>query len=230
LEIFQDTNLALGDSLHFLRLRQKMIKDQIWSRGVADALVLKALEKVPRHRFVPEYLEKNAYEDTPLPISDNQTISQPYIVAYMTAALELRGGEKILEVGTGSAYQAAVLAEIVDHVYTIEINDNLAIEASRRLKKMGYRNIDLKCDDGYKGWPERAPFDGILVTAAPDHIPQTLVDQLASGGRMVIPVGDTHQELWVIYKLADGNIRKESRIPVRFVPMIGEAERKTNFS
>lgn len=229
-DTLSDPHLKIGDTPEHYRQRQKMIRDQILSRGITDALVIQALERVPRHRFVGERLERSAYDDTPLPISDGQTISQPFIVAYMTAALELRGGEKILEVGAGSGYQAAVLAEIVDQVYTIEINENLIIEASRRFKKMGYKNIHLKFGDGYKGWPEHAPFDGIVVTAAPDHVPQSLVDQLRIGGRMVIPVGEVNQELLVIIKQPDGGIKKESRIPVRFVPMLGEAEKKTNLS
>jgi protein-L-isoaspartate(D-aspartate) O-methyltransferase len=171
-------------------------------------------------------LEPSAYDDTPLPIGESQTISQPYIVAYMTAALELKGGEKILEIGTGSGYQAAVLSEIVAEVYTIEINQNLSIEASRRLKKLGYSNVTIRFGDGYKGLREQAPFDGIVVTAAPDHIPHPLIDQLKVGGRMVIPVGDENQDLLVVTKLSDGSIKKESRLPVRFVPMIGKAAKR----
>ncbi|HEX9653536.1 MAG TPA: protein-L-isoaspartate(D-aspartate) O-methyltransferase [bacterium] len=229
-DTLMENELKTGDTPEHYRVRQRMIRDQILSRGISDALVIQALERVPRHRFVGERLEKSAYDDTPLPVSDGQTISQPFIVAYMTAALELRGGEKILEVGAGSGYQAAVLAEIVAQVYTIEINENLTIEASRRFKKMGYDNIFLKFGDGYKGWPEHAPFDGIVVTAAPDHVPRNLVDQLRIGGRMIIPVGDVNQDLLVVFKQSDGTIRKESRIPVRFVPMLGEAEKKTNLS
>ncbi|MFQ5769225.1 MAG: protein-L-isoaspartate(D-aspartate) O-methyltransferase [bacterium] len=221
-----ENNLKYGDTTDHYEIRKRMIQQQVGARGVKDLLVLKAMKKVPRHRFVDEQLEYVAYDDTPLPIGDEQTISQPFIVAYMTAALELQGGEKILEVGTGSGYQAAILAEIVEHVYTIEINENLAIEVSRRLKKMGYENITLKFGDGYKGWPEQAPFDGIIVTAAPDHIPQTLLAQLNTGGKMVIPVGVVDQDLMVVSKLPDGAIKKESRIPVRFVPMIGESEKR----
>jgi len=229
-ETLTENLLKLGDTPEHYKMRQKMIRDQILSRGITDALVIQAMERVPRHRFVGERLEKSAHDDTPLPISDGQTISQPFIVAYMTSALELRRGENILEVGTGSGYQAAVLAEIVAQVFTIEINANLAIEVSRRFKKMGYDNIALKYGDGAKGWPEHAPFDGIVVTAAPDRVPQALLDQLRFGGRMVIPVGDVNQDLLVIFKHPDGTIKKESRIPVRFVPMLGEAEKKTNFS
>ena len=221
-----ENKLRHGDTPQQFEVRKKMIKEQIWTRGVKDFLVLKAMKMVPRHRFVDERLEKVAYDDSPLPIGDDQTISQPFIVAYMTAVLELKGREKVLEVGTGSGYQAAVLAEITDRVYTIEINQDLTIEVSRRFRKMGYHNIRLKFGDGYDGWPEKAPFDGIVVTAAPDHIPQSLLDQLRPGGKMVIPIGEGEQDLILVSKLANGSIRKETRISVRFVPMIGEAEKK----
>lgn len=224
-ELETDTQLKFGDTPQHLESRRKMIREQIVARGIKDEAVLRAIDAVPRHRFVDESLEKAAYDDTPLPIIENQTISQPFIVAYMTAALELKGDERILEVGTGSGYQAAVLAEIVDEVYTVEINANLAIEVALRLKKMKYDNVHLKVGDGYKGWPEAAPFDGIIVTAAPKNIPQKLVDQLTRNGKMVVPVGDADQELLVVTRLPDGTLRKESRIPVRFVPMIRETEK-----
>lgn len=226
LEFEEDSGLRFGDTLNQLQQRKRMIQEQIISRGIKDPRVLCALEVVPRHRFVDESMERSAYEDSPLPIAENQTISQPFIVAYMTEALELQGEEKVLEVGAGSGYQAAILAEIVTQVYTIEINENLAIEVALRLKKMGYRNVMLKCDDGYQGWPEHAPFDCIVVTAAPNHIPQALLEQLKPGGRMVIPVGETDQELILVRKQWDGSIKKEPRIPVRFVPMIRAAEKK----
>ena len=226
LEFEEDSGLRLGDTLNQLQQRKKMIKEQIISRGIKDPIVLRGLEVVPRHRFVDENLERSAYEDSPLPIAENQTISQPFIVAYMTEALELEGGERVLEVGAGSGYQAAILAESVQQVYTIEINENLAIEVALRLKKMGYKNVMVKCGDGYQGWPEYAPFDGIVVTAAPDHIPQALLEQLKPGGRMVIPVGEKEQELILVRKRWDGSIKKEPRIPVRFVPMIRAAEKK----
>ncbi|MFQ5602898.1 MAG: protein-L-isoaspartate(D-aspartate) O-methyltransferase [bacterium] len=226
----QESHLKYGDTASHFEFRKKMIKEQIWSRGIKDFLVLKALKSVPRHRFVDEQLESVAYDDTPLPIGCDQTISQPFIVAYMTAALGLKGGEKVLEIGTGSGYQAAVLAEIANWVYTIEINENLTIEVARRLKKLGYHNISLKFGDGYKGWPEQAPFDGIIVTAAPDHVPQTLLDQLKPSAKLVIPVGEQDQELLVVTKFHDGNFKTESRIPVRFVPMLGKAEKKRNNS
>ncbi len=225
IEFAADTGLKPGDSHRYLQQRKKMIKEQIISRGVRSSRVLKAIESVPRHRFVDEGSEGNAYDDTPLPIGESQTISQPFIVAYMTAALDLRGGEKVLEVGTGSGYQAAVLAELVNEVYSIEINENLIIEVALRLKKMGIGNIDLRFGDGYQGWQEEAPFDCIVVTAAPDHIPPSLVEQLRVGGRMVIPVGDSEQELVLVTKRQDGTYHRESRIPVRFVPMLRQTER-----
>lgn len=221
----KDVELVHGDTPRFLRERRGMIKEQVVARGVNDPLVLAAMEAVPRHRFVHERMEEAAYDDSPLPIGENQTISQPFIVAYMTAALELRGTERILEVGAGSGYQAAVLAEIVDRVYTVEISEDLVIEVALRLKRMGYDNIEVRYGDGYLGWPEKGPFDGIVVTAAPDHIPESLVEQLRVGGRMVIPVGQKEQELLLVTKLEDGSYKKESRISVRFVPMIRQTEK-----
>ena len=209
----------------YAEARMAMVKTQIEPRGVKDKLVLDAMRTVARHRFVPPSLVERAYSDGPLPIGENQTISQPYIVALMTELLGLKGGEKVLEIGTGSGYQAAILAEIVEHVYTIEIICSLAETAEKRLKEMGYENITVECADGYQGWEEHAPFDGVIVTAAPDHIPQPLVDQLKVGARLVIPVGDVFEELMVITKTETG-IRKMNAIPVRFVPMTGEAERR----
>lgn len=209
----------------YTEAREAMVRAQIEPRGVKDKLVLKAMRTVPRHRFVPEGLVDRAYSDGPLPIGENQTISQPYIVALMTELLGLKGGEKILEIGTGSGYQAAVLAEIVEQVYTIEIICSLAETAKKRLNEMGYDNVTVECADGYQGWEEHAPFDGVIVTAAPDHIPQPLVDQLKVGAKLVIPVGDVFQELMVITRTETG-IKKMNAIPVRFVPMTGEAERQ----
>jgi protein-L-isoaspartate(D-aspartate) O-methyltransferase len=205
------------------KARARMVDEQIRARGVADPLVLKAMATVPRHLFVPDDLVPSAYADQPLPIGHDQTISQPYIVALMTELADLAGNERVLEIGTGSGYQAAVLAEIADTVYTIEIVEPLAAEAAERLKRMGYSNVRVRCGDGYRGWPERAPFDAIVVTAAPDHVPQPLIDQLALGGKLVIPVGDTLQELLEITKTADGVIERRV-LPVRFVPMTGEAQ------
>ena len=205
--------------------RERMVKTQIEARGVKDKLVLDAMRKVPRHLFVAEGLKDVAYTDGPLPIGEEQTISQPYIVALMTELLDLKGGERVLEIGTGSGYQAAILAEIDKEVYTIEIICSLAEVAETRLKEMKYKNITVRCADGYQGWEEYAPFDGVIVTAAPDHIPQPLVDQLKMGGRLVIPVGELFQELMVVTKTEKG-MKKDMIIPVRFVPMTGEAEGK----
>jgi protein-L-isoaspartate(D-aspartate) O-methyltransferase len=205
--------------------RLAMVKHQIESRGVADSSVLEAMRNVPRHLFVPDAYVERAYDDNPLPIGNDQTISQPYIVALMTELLELKGGERVLEIGTGSGYQSAVLAEIVDSVYTVEIICDLAESATSRLRRLGYENVKVMCADGYRGFEEAAPFDAVIVTAAPDHIPEPLVQQLKIGGRMVIPVGDFYQELIVIEK-TDKEITKRRSIPVRFVPMTGEAEGK----
>jgi protein-L-isoaspartate(D-aspartate) O-methyltransferase len=205
-------------------IREKMVLEQIEKRGVHNRLVLEAMRKVPRHLFVPSSYIDLAYTDGPLPIGEGQTISQPYIVALMTELLDLKGGGKVLEIGTGSGYQAAILAEIAKEVYTIEIVPSLAESAKKKLEELGYKNITIRCADGYMGWQEYAPFDGIIVTAAPIHIPQPLIDQLKVNGKMVIPVGDYFQELLVITKTKEG-IKKESTIPVRFVPMTGEAEK-----
>jgi protein-L-isoaspartate(D-aspartate) O-methyltransferase len=214
-----------GQEEIYAERRERMVETQIEARGVKDKLVLDAMRKVPRHLFVAEGLQDIAYTDGPLPIGEGQTISQPYIVALMTELLGLKGEEKVLEIGTGSGYQAAILAEIAKEVYTIEIICSLAEKAKKRLKEMGYKNVTVKCADGYQGLKEQAPFDGVIVTAAPAHIPQPLVNQLKIGGRLVIPVGDLFQELMVVTKTEKG-IKKESIIPVRFVPMTGEAEKK----
>lgn len=204
--------------------RERMVRDQIAQRGVSDARVLAAMRRVPRHEFVPEAEREHAYEDRPLPIGFRQTISQPYVVAAMSAAIELGGGEKVLEIGTGSGYQAAVLAELAAEVYTIELVPELAERAGRDLARLGYTNVHVRSGDGYRGWPEQAPFDAVVVTAAPDHVPPALIEQLAVGGRMVLPVGDLDQELLRIRKDEDG-LHRESLMGVRFVPMRGEAER-----
>jgi len=209
---------ARGD---FKAVREKMVETQIKARGVKDPRVLSALRKVERHRFVPEEYLNSAYSDQPLPIGEGQTISQPYIVALMTELLELKGDEKVLEIGTGSGYQAAILAELAKEVYTIEIIESLASMARSRLSGLGYQNIKVKAGDGYLGWPEAAPFDAIIVTAAPDHIPKPLLDQLKEGGRMVVPVGTYAQELRKIVKRS-GTIETTDIIPVVFVPMTGD--------
>ena len=205
--------------------RADLVAHQIVDRGISDKAVLAAMRKVARHDFVPQSMKIHAYSDTPLPIGEDQTISQPYIVALMTELLELKGSEKVLEIGTGSGYQAAILAEIVPEVYTIEIVESLARTADERLQALGYRNITVRFGDGYKGWKEHAPFDAVIVTAAPDHIPQPLVDQLKVGGRMVIPVGDYFQELKLLTKTERG-VKEKNITPVRFVPMTGEAQEK----
>jgi len=200
--------------------RERMVKEQIEGRGVKDPLTLAALRKVPRHHFVPEAAASEAYGDFPLPIGHGQTISQPYIVAFMTETLGLRGGEKVLEVGTGSGYQSAVLSEIASRVYTIEIVPELAEEARARLARLGYRNVEVRSGDGYLGWPEAAPFDSIIVTAAAPRIPEPLKQQLKDGGRLVLPVGDEYQELILVTR--HGSLYDERRVlPVRFVPMTG---------
>lgn len=213
------------DSDSYKTERLQMVTKQIVSRGVTNDTILEAMRTVPRHLFVPRSRMKLAYSDGPLPIGYDQTISQPYIVALMTELLELEGGERVLEIGTGSGYQTAVLAEIVDTVYSIEIICELTKCAQGVLDKLGYSNTLLRCADGYRGIPDAAPFDRIIVTAAPDHIPEPLIEQLSVGGRMVLPVGDFYQELVIVEKTEDGVIKKRS-IPVRFVPMTGEAQDK----
>lgn len=205
--------------------RKEMVLKQIQGRGVKDPRVLWAMRTVPRHLFVPEKYSKEAYADRPLPIGHDQTISQPYIVAYMTEALGLKGDERVLEIGTGSGYQAAVLSMLVREVYSIEILEPLAEEAARRLKELGYENVEVRCGDGYLGWPDKAPFDAIIVTAAPPEIPQELVKQLKVGGRMVLPVGVGSQDLIRVTKIQSG-IRKENLLPVRFVPMVPGKEKR----
>lgn len=200
-----------------------MVKRQIESRDIRSHAVLRVMRKVPRHLFVPTNLKEAAYFDQPLPIGHGQTISQPYIVAFMTEQLDLKPEHRILEIGTGSGYQAAVLAELVEQVFTIEIVEELGREAERTMKGLSYENIQVLIGNGYLGWPEEAPFDRILLTAAPEEIPETLVEQLVSGGRLVAPVGPVYgvQEIIVLDKGRDGRTRRRSVLPVRFVPMVG---------
>lgn len=204
--------------------REAMVRDQIEARGVRDPAVLGALRRVPRHEFVPPGLRDRAYADHPLPIGDGQTISQPYIVALMTELLQLQPGHRVLEIGTGSAYQAAVLAELGADVYTIEIVEPLAAAARARLERLGYSGVRVRSGDGYRGWPEAAPFDRIIVTAAPPQVPQPLIDQLKPGGRLIVPEGVHEQDLVLYVKSPDGTLRRERVLPVRFVPMTGEAQ------
>jgi len=205
--------------------RERMVHQQIEARGVTDAHVLAAMRAVPRHWFVPEDVREMAYADRPLPIGEGQTISQPYIVALMTEALKITPETKVLEIGTGSGYQAAVLAELTPQVYTIEIVQPLGKRAAEVFKERGYRTIQAQIGDGYRGWPEAAPFDAIIVTCAPERIPQPLIEQLSTGGRICIPVGREGgvQELVVATKQPDGTLRRHTLIPVMFVPMTGEA-------
>ncbi len=205
----------------FAQARKEMVESQLKGRDITDKRVLAAMAKVERHRFVPADDQSAAYEDHPLQIGEGQTISQPYIVALMTQLLRLKGNEKVLEIGTGSGYQAAVLGELAREVYTIEIVAPLGKAAEARLKELGYTNVFVRVGDGYLGWPEKAPFDGIIVTCAPDKIPQPLIDQLADDGRMVIPVGTRAQELVLVEKRG-GKITQKNVIPVLFVPMTGE--------
>lgn len=205
----------------YKRERREMVEQQIRARGIEDESVLDAMLKVPRHKFVPENLVKEAYIDSPLPIGLNQTISQPFIVAYMTEAADISKKDKVLEIGTGSGYQAAILGELAKEVYTIEIIPELAERSAQVLQQLGYKNVFVKAGNGYLGIPEQAPFDAIIVTAAPDEIPQALVEQLAVDGKMVIPVGNTNQEMVVIKKTKKGVTEKRT-MKVRFVPMTGK--------
>jgi len=205
----------------YVSQRLEMVKRQIQARGVHDPRVLRAMEEVKRHLFVPDRLIRFAYDDYPLPIGEDQTISQPYIVAFMTEMLDLEGNEKVLELGTGSAYQAAVLSKLAKEVYTIEIVHSLARQAKEKLAELGYSNVHVKRGDGFLGWPEHAPFDAIIVTFAVPEIPPALVEQLKEGGILVAPEGEPYQEL-VILRKEKGKIHKERSIAVRFVPMLRE--------
>ena len=212
----------------FAKARKRMVEADLKGRDITDPAVLSVMGKVPRQLFVARELQKSAYNDHPLPIAEGQTISQPYIVALMTQVLKLKPTEKVLEIGTGSGYQAAVLAEITDKVYTIEIRKPLAEEASVRLKELGYKDVKIKNADGYFGWEEYAPFDAIIVTAAANHIPPPLIKQLKDGGRLVIPLGSTtyYQTLTLVTKIKGDDLRVEHITGVAFVPMTGEVQKK----
>ena len=209
----------------FATARQRMVEEQIAARGVRDPAVLAALGKVPRHLFVPDAVRHEAYADHPLQIGSGQTISQPFIVAYMTEAIAPRATDRVLEVGTGSGYQAAVLATLVAEVYSIEIIPALAEQAARRLHDLGYDNVTVRAGDGFAGWPDMAPFDAVLVTAAPDAVPPPLLEQLKVGGKLVIPVGVGDQQLVRWTRTASG-FERETLLPVRFVPMTGQAQER----
>jgi protein-L-isoaspartate(D-aspartate) O-methyltransferase len=200
-----------------------MVERDLAPRGIRDPEVLRAMGKVPRQAYVPAALAAQAYDDNPLPIGEAQTISQPYIVAFMTELAQIGPGDKVLEIGTGSGYQAAVLAEIAREVYTIEIIAPLATRAAKALEAAGYTNVHTRTGDGYRGWPEAAPFDAILVTAAPPTVPPPLLEQLAPGGRLVVPEGTFDQDL-VVYTRGEKGIERRRALPVRFVPMTGEAQ------
>lgn len=220
--LFTECNSQEPADNDFQKRRENMVFTQIKARGVHDKKVLDAMLKVERHRFVPEEYIEEAYEDHPLPVGEGQTISQPYIVAYMTEVLDLDKASRVLEVGTGSGYQAAVLAEICDSVYSIEIFSSLADKAKKTLESLNYTNVFIKTGDGYKGWKEHSPFDAIIVTCAPSHIPDPLQEQLAEGGRMIIPVGEHYSQELVLLEKVNGKLKQKYVLPVRFVPMIDE--------
>ena len=222
------SNISLGQTDYQVR-RELMVKMQLQGRDIHDLATITAMLNVPRHEFVPETMKKHAYSDRPLPIGSGQTISQPYIVAFMTQALHLKSGHRVLEIGTGSGYQAAVLAKIVDKVYTIEIVEDLAISAKKRLKDLGYSNVEVIWGDGYHGLPTKAPFDAVMVTAGADSIPQPLIDQLKVGGRMIIPVGPHNgiRQLVLVIKKKN-KIIKKNVMPVRFVPFTRNKKIKSN--
>ncbi len=219
--------LAVAADDPFARARQRMVAEQLagHGRGITNARVLAAMGKVPRHEFVPADLRSKAYKDGPLPIGHGQTISQPYIVAFMTGQLDPQPADRVLEIGTGSGYQAAVLAELTAEVYTIEIIEDLASRAAADLTRLGCTNVHVRAGDGCQGWPEAAPFDAIIVTCAPEKVPQPLIDQLKDGGRMIIPVGPTWDQELVLLRKQGGRLDQGAVLPVRFVPMTGQAQK-----
>src|SRR5215216_4465712 len=210
----------------FAAQRQQMVQRQLMTRGINDARVLAAMAKVPREEFVAPESRAASYEDGPLPIGYGQTISQPYVVAFMTEQLRPKPSDRVLEVGTGSGYQAAILAELVSEIYSIEIVEPLAKTAEVTLQRLGYKNVHLKIGDGYKGWPEMAPFDAIIVTCAPDKVPQPLADQVKDGGRMIIPVGERFAQQLYLLEKKNGQLKQSITLPVRFVPMLRSKEEK----
>ena len=209
----------------FAPARQRMVEQLAgYGRGITNARVLSAMGKVPRHEFVPERLRSQAYQQRPLPIGHGQPISEPYVVAFMTEKIEPKAADRVLEIGTGSGYQAAVLAELTAEVYTIEIIEDLADRAATTLQRLGYTNVHPCAGDGYKGWPEAAPFDSIIVTCAPEKVPQSLIDQLKEGGRMIIPIGTSAKQQLVLLRKHDGKLDRQAVLPIHFVPMTGEAQ------
>ena len=225
-ETFEDVPRPQSpEEARFGEARRSMVQKHLRPRGIADKRVLEVMGRIRRQQFVPPSRQAEAYADRPLPIGHRQTISQPYIVALMTELVRPQAGSRALDIGTGSGYQAAVLAELCGKVYSIEIVKPLAEGARKRLAALGYENVTVRHGDGYRGWAEHAPFDVIIVAAAPDHVPQPLIDQLAPGGRMVIPVGRPFQDLLLIEKTKDGTVRRKNVAPVAFVPMTGEAQR-----
>ena len=220
------TMTGFGQENSYMQERFEMVETQIQSRGITDTDVLDAFRKVPRHRFVLPGYTHLAYEDSPLPIREGQTISQPYIVAFMTDALHLERTDRVLEVGTGSGYQAAILSQLCDSVFTIEIFETLSEKATGVFSDLGYTNIYCKVGDGYHGWEEKAPFDAIIVTCAPKDVPEALKNQLAEGGKMIIPVGENQVQQLVLLQKRNGKIRQKEMLPVRFVPMIDKNNEK----
>ena len=218
--------LATSGTDPFTVARQRMVTSQLVCAGrdITNARVLAAMCNVPRHEFVPPGMRGQAYDDRPLPIGHGQTISQPFIVAFMTQELEPKPSDRVLEVGTGSGYQAAVLSGLVKEVYTIEIVEDLATQAAADLARLGYTNVHVRAGDGYKGWPEAAPFDAVIVTCAPERVPQALVDQLKDGGRVIIPLGPLYKQELVLLRKRGGKLEQHAVLPVQFVPMTGEAQ------
>jgi len=216
---------AQTSAREFAAERERMVKEQVAMRGVTDERVLRAMRKVPREQFVPEQIRGQSYSDGPLPIGYDQTISQPFVVAFMTEKLGLRPTDRVLEIGTGSGYQAAILAELAAKVYTIEIVEPLGKRAEETLQRLGYKNVQVKIGDGYQGWSEHAPFDAVIVTCAPDHVPQPLVEQIKEGGRIVIPVGPAGDQTLYLLEKKNGRLEQRNVLPVSFVPMTGEARR-----
>jgi protein-L-isoaspartate(D-aspartate) O-methyltransferase len=216
---------APASEAEYAARRGRMVQTQIERRGIRDKRVLAAMREVPRHLFVPAHFRGMAYDDSPTPIGYEQTVSQPFIVAYMLQSLKLTGGENVLEIGSGSGYQTALLSQLCRKVYSIEIIPALATQTETNIHALDIRNVQIRCGDGYLGWPEAAPFDRIIISAAPGHVPKNLVGQLQFGGRMILPLGDLDQRLLLLHKSAAGKIYRRNLVPVKFVPMTGLAEK-----